>query len=455
MLATLVDLLAYSGASRSEIASATRQLLGVPKDPRYQLSTLVATSVGMHYGSAACDGSCLDATPEALSSDLWPVGAAYASLRMAVLALEHHRPRARANVIAALHDIAAVDFWNGAKWWIRRIGESAVQLRGVAGFLPLALAASRHDPEFWRTILPKLLVGAEPLARHQILDAITHSADGSTASLLVGIAGADVAETRRRLVRAQAPRLYIRTLGGLAVHKSGWAAGGITVGKRRLRSLLGLLALNIETGVTRDSIMDTLWPDADPNAAVNNLNQTVYKLRRFLDPEFRDGVSPPYLVADADSVRLDADLVRTDLGELRRLRKQLGGDGTVASREIVRSIVSLARGELLPELRYEDWIFPKQLAITEELRSLLLPIAHGRHSSVDPASATHAAAALVALDPLDEAANFALATQLSITGRRAAARAALERYSMLVERELGDGPSDEALAAMRAITGRQ
>jgi DNA-binding SARP family transcriptional activator len=215
---------------------------------------------------------------------------------------------------------------------------------------------------------------------------------------------------------------------------------------------MGLLTINIETGVPRDTVMDVLWPEADPAAALNNLNQALYKLRRYLDPEFRDGSSPTYLHSDSETVRLDRDLVRTDLAELRRLGQRLTqATGEAEQKDAGRSILRLARGELLPELRYEEWMASRQMSIEEELRSLLLPMATGKHSAADPLLATRAAAVLVELDPFDESANLALATQLTVTGRRAAARAHLDRYAMLLNRELGDQPPSSVMAAMRQL----
>jgi hypothetical protein len=102
-------------------------------------------------------------------------------------------------------------------------------------------------------------------------------------------------------------------------------------------------------------------------------------------------------------------------------------------------------------LRYDDWLSGRQLAIQEEVRRILLPIAKGAHSAIDPLLASHAAAVLVSIDPLDEVANIALASQLAATGRRAAARSSLERYVALIQRELGDPPSDAVLGTLKAL----
>lgn len=116
--------------------------------------------------------------------------------------------------------------------------------------------------------------------------------------------------------------------------------------------------------------------------------------------------------------------------------------------------MALAKGEFLPQLRYEDWMTSHQLAVQEEVRRLLMPIAAGAHAALDPLLGCHAAAVLVAMDPLDENANLVLATQLAITGRRPAARRSLERYVTMVSRELGDSPGEDVFVALGALTRR-
>jgi len=59
--------------------------------------------------------------------------------------------------------------------------------------------------------------------------------------------------------------------------------------------------------------IDILWPDADGDSAVNNLNQTVFQLRRYLDPSYRQGESPEYIISSAEQVALAPGLVHTDL----------------------------------------------------------------------------------------------------------------------------------------------
>lgn len=446
VLALLVDILAVSGAKAHEVAVACRDLENIQHDPRYAVMTKAAIAVGSHYGADVCAGDCLRGGAETVQdADAWPVALAGARLRFAVMALEHRLPSAPAEAAESLRRIRASNGWHAFKWWVRRLQRHARELAAIEDFTSLAIAASESDPEGWRRPLAELIQEVGGVPRRQLLEASIRISDKSSLDALSGIPGADVEAVRKRLVKVQAPRLYIRTLGCLAIHKGGWDAPPRAVTKSRLRSLLGLLAVNLEAGVSRDIAMDTLWPDADPAAALNNLNQAVYKLRRFLDPHYREGDSPPYLVSDSDAVRLDPDLVRTDVSELRRWTAKAGGSQTHAARDAANAILKLARGELLPELRYDDWVRPQQVAIQEEIRRSLLPIANGQLAARDPLLGAHAAAILVSMDPYDEAATVALATQFAVTGRRAAARATMDRYVSMIRRELGDEPGEEAV----------
>ena len=164
--------------------------------------------------------------------------------------------------------------------------------------------------------------------------------------------------------------------------------------------------------------VDILWPDADGDSAVNSLNQTVFQLRRYLDPAYRQGESPEYVISSAEQVTLSPDLVRTDLQEFRRQCDRLAHGTWKQRQDAATKAIALVRGEFLADLRYETWASRLQVTVHNEVRSRLLPIATQSHMSFDPQIAMDAAAALVALDPFDEAATLALAECLSRSGRR-------------------------------------
>jgi DNA-binding SARP family transcriptional activator len=194
-------------------------------------------------------------------------------------------------------------------------------------------------------------------------------------------------------------------------------------------------------------VLDLLWPDADPAAAINSLNQTVFQLRRLLDPAYRDGRSPLYLISNSEAVQFNSDLVRTDLSEFRRLAARLAPspEGTPAA----EGVLDLIRGEFLSDVRYEDWAWNLATVVHNEVRAVLMPIATGFVRADHPELGVRAACALVSLDPLDETAQIAVAERLWATGRRAAGRESLIQFARRAREELDEEPSDALAAAMK------
>jgi len=298
------------------------------------------------------------------------------------------------------------------------------------------------DPDGWHFPTLEVLARLPESGRGDLLPSIIDSARKGTVSRLAAISGHDVAEARRALLRRDAPRLFISSFGPISIHRHDWSGALVEVDRRRTRGLLGLLVAYHGMSLTRDMAMEILWPESDASAAVNNLNQTVFHLRRSIDPQYRDGESPQYVISTMDSLHLSSALVRTDLDEFRRLTSLLEGDFG-SNRKLILAAIDLIRGEYLADFRYEDWVAPCRTSVHAEVRDLLLPIATGARTTT-PDAAVRAASALIQLDEFDEPAYLALAQQLIASGKRPAARKALLRY---VER-LGDDSTDELSPAM-------
>ncbi len=149
--------------------------------------------------------------------------------------------------------------------------------------------------------------------------------------------------------------------------------------------LLAVLAGHVGTTLNRDVALDILWPEADPDLAVNSLNQTVFQLRRYIDPDYRGGESAEYIVSTTDKVGLNPELVHTDLAEIARLPERLAAGDWHHRQATASRAIRLVHGEFLADLRYEEWVARQQLSVHGRIRESLLPIATGsrrRHLSV-------------------------------------------------------------------------
>jgi DNA-binding SARP family transcriptional activator len=288
--------------------------------------------------------------------------------------------------------------------------------------------------------------------RKALLGEVQLLGNRETLDALQLLSGSDVAEVRRQMQYAQAARIYLRTLGGISLHRGSWNGPAITIEKRRVRSLVGVLAAYAQASLSRDAAIDLLWPDSDGDASVNSLNQTVFQLRRYLDPAYRAGESPEYIISNSDHVGLDPNLIRSDVEEVRRLPERIGTPDRDRRMNAALRAIDLVRGEFLADLRYESWLPPLQLRVHSSIRSVLLPITVGAPERYDFDVATRAATALLGLDPYDEGALLALAEALAGSGRRFAAKNLLVRYAQRVREELEEEPS-ETLVDAAAMLG--
>lgn len=306
------------------------------------------------------------------------------------------------------------------------------------GGVDLLVKFADADPEGWRSAIIEALQRTKAGSRDALLLAASRHANRETLTALKSIAGRDIAEARRHLQHARASRIFLRTFGGVSLHRGDWSGPILPIDKKRVRLLLGVLAARAHTTLTRDMAVETLWPDADADAGINSLNQTVFQLRRFIDPTYKGGDSPEYVISTADQVALNPDLVLTDLGEVRRLDRRLPEADWSRRQAAAKRAIALVRGEFLADLRYEEWTVTQQLAIHEEVRERLLPIALAANNDYEPEVSAMAASALTSLDPYDEAAVLALADSLARTGRRVAARDLIVTFAQRLRAELDD-----------------
>lgn len=421
-------------------------------DPRQEPLRAPSDALIRHAG-ANCHGDCLKAVNILRRWDTR--GASFVAttglLKLGVLALAHGGDRNLRLATEALRRALMSGSPRHLRWWLRLYSHHFNVLARDPGGLELMLVAGEADPEGWRHAFMQALPEVSGYERERVLAFLGRFATRRTVAALRSIDGPDVLEARRRIIHKQAPRLFVRSFGSITIHRGGWTGPQVPIDRRRMRMLLGLMVAHAGSTLTRDMALDIMWPDSDPAAAVNSLNQTVFQLRRAIDAEYRDGESAPYLISTVDTVQLNPELVRTDLQEFRRL----ASDGPMTSEASATSLLDLVRGEFLAELKYEDWAMRIQTAVHAEVRGYLLPIATGARQTTNDLS-VRAACALVALDAFDEAAHVAMARQLIASGRRSAARESITSFAHRLEEEFSEPlPTDVAQLVERLGSGLQ
>ena len=446
--ARLVECLYLDDAEPERISAVATQLEAAPKDKRHELELAPAVAIGRH-ARGHCDASCLE-MERRLSDPREVLTSALAGVKFGTLALQHGGHRRAEAAWRAARDAANLGVLTYLRWWLRKYVPYVASVLNVKEGVATLLLVAEADPDGWRSALINLLPDLVGPDRAATLALIIRYPNDRTAEGLRDVKGSDVADARRRLQIARASRLFLRTFGGVSIHRGSWDGAPIRIDKKRVRGLLGVLAAHAEFPLTRDAAVDMLWPEADAESGVNNLNQTVFQLRRYLDPGYRAGDSPDYVISTSDEVKLNGQLVRTDLSEIVRLPQRLAGANQQTRAEIVGRVVDLFRGEFLGDLRYEDWAARLQLTVHSEVRSRLMPFTDSGAAGINTDLSTRVATVLLLLDPFDEPALLALARALFVSGRRAAARKLVGDYIDRVWNEFGEEPSPEVAAIARS-----
>lgn len=226
-----------------------------------------------------------------------------------------------------------------------------------------------------------------------------------------------------------APHIWIELLGPLQLRVAGEPVLGWRTTKTR--DLLAYLLLAGGRPVTRDQLLEALWPETEPESGQSALHTALYHLRRVLKP-----AGAELITFAGGAYRLDWSLVETDLARFR----QLTAEGDESS---WRSAVDLYRGDLLEGLDY-PWLEGHRARVRTTYRECLTKLAAHLYESRRPAEAIPMLLALLREEPLAEEGHVLLMSCHAATGNRAAAIAQYQSLTRLLDEELGLTPGPDA-----------
>jgi len=237
----------------------------------------------------------------------------------------------------------------------------------------------------------------------------------------------------RDLARRTADRVWIEDQGRVVVRVGARVIPGTEM-RRKPLALLCFLLSRPGMSATRDQVLDALWPDTDPDQAVNSLHQTVYFLRRIIEPSYSDDLSPGYLSQDTEVIWLDADLIASRSVRCKEQLRALGPEPPVPA---VLALAAEYRGKFALDFSYDDWasahrdsLHAQYLEVME--RAIAFSTATGRFSE-----AMELSRALLDTDPSLDQVEASLVKMYRLLGAHAAAAEQYQHYTSVVRDELG------------------
>jgi DNA-binding SARP family transcriptional activator len=237
-------------------------------------------------------------------------------------------------------------------------------------------------------------------------------------------------------------RLEFRLLGPLQVQLGDES---IAIAGRKPRALLAALLLSVNRAVTRDALIDALWPDDPPETAANTIQVYVSQLRRALPTLEVDTEGGGYLLK-AEPERIDAH--RFERLVEAALEPGLSPDAVL---RLLNEALALWRGVPLADLPADS---PPR-AEAERFAEIRLQ-AIGRRIEAELQLGKHLEVLaeleeLTRTEPFREQFTAQLMVAFYRSSRQAEALASYQRLRSLLQEELGLDPTPQLRDLERAI----
>ena len=202
-------------------------------------------------------------------------------------------------------------------------------------------------------------------------------------------------------------------------------------------SLLAFLLSRPQFSASREQVIEALWPDMEPEAGANSLNQTSYFLRQVFEPKADDDTSAGYLSSRADLIWLDPRLVQSRSSECLKLIAAIRRD---PSPDLVTRLAESYTGRFAVDFIYDDWAssFRDALHASYLDRIERAIIADTRVGAFDRALAV--AQMAMQADPDAEQIELCLLRLYRRIGARAAAAEQYAHYSNVMREQFGIEP---------------
>lgn len=242
-------------------------------------------------------------------------------------------------------------------------------------------------------------------------------------------------------------RLSVRVLGPIEVRRGDRVLTSRELGGPKQRQILEILLLQLGTPVSKDRLVELLWADRPPAAALQNLESYISVLRRGLQPGA--GRSGPLRTANGGYV-MDESAVDLDVHRFELLLERARRSPADRAYPLWCDALELASAPLLEnELRCEWAERQRELHAARVLEARVSAAEAALELGLHREAALHGRDVL-AEDPLHERAWTALVLGLERAGRPVEGLQAYDRCRQVLVQELGCAPS----AALQAAYAR-
>ena len=236
----------------------------------------------------------------------------------------------------------------------------------------------------------------------------------------------------------------------------------LTFATDKVRALLAYLAIEQKRVHRREALAGLLWPNQPESLALQNLRQTLTRLRRAIGDQEAD---PPFLLITKKSIQFNlASNYDLDVEQFTQTIPPLlatGADDPPASIQSLQQAIEAYQGELLSGLfladsqLFEEWLLINREQLYRQFQETLQYLASYHAAKGEYNLASPYLQRQLALEPWHEEAHRQLIYTLAVSGQRSQALAQYQNCVQQLQTELGVPPSPETIALYEQVQAGQ
>ncbi len=362
----------------------------------------------------------------------WAEDALTVATRIGYRVLEGKAQIARARALWLIGDDAA------AEADLRAAGETLARLGAdfdlaCARLLLAAVLHERRDPgaaPAWRVAVRSIVDGGYAFLLEQdrslafpLVAAHLNDPDPETAALSAALLV--------QLKRVPPPPLRIFTMGRFEVRRGMQTIPDLAWRHRRAGELFRLLLISAGRSLTREQVIEALWPERPPGVANTSFHQTTSALRHAIEPDLPDKFPSRYLEVEGGRVALH--LPSGSWVDWEAFEQHVGkGQWEIA--------VALYGGELFPDDRYADWAVALRERLAQRFIEASLALAREALVTGHPQATLEAVRRALEVEPWQEnAVLLGMQACLALDDRAGALRM-YRKLERSLRRDLGIAP---------------
>jgi DNA-binding SARP family transcriptional activator len=257
-----------------------------------------------------------------------------------------------------------------------------------------------------------------------------------------------IEQALRRLENQPPPLLTIQLMGPFRLKRGDARVADAAWYRPIVQRLFQYFSLHAGKFLSKDQILEALWPDSDPEKAWGTFRTVYSRLRKVLEPALRTKSANRYIEVRGETLRLNSALVQLDVAEFEEavtavLQTHQPDAIPQLSEPLLHALTNYA--PLLPSLPYADWLLEPRQKLEELYIEGSLYVAQAYLARADPAQTMVWARQIIETAPWLEEAYRLLMCSYARQGQRSQALRVFAEAVTKLQQELNLPPSEKTI----------